>query len=241
MNPAAGGIRPFRTAAAVRQDGAHVLVLDGRPLRLPDTGATLALRTAPLADAVAAEWTDAAAANALRPDTLPLTRFAMTAQGRVAADRTGAIADLMRFSGAELLRHRAAAPDALVRAEESAWQRWLDWADLRLGAVLPPVVGIMPADPPPEAEAAFGRALGALDDAALAVLLGIVPLLGSLVLGLAIVHRACTVEEAVRAALIDAAFEAERWGEEMSALAERERLAASLRSAVRFLDLVEAP
>ena len=237
MSLAADGIRPFRAAEAALRDGRHLLLLDGRPLRLPETGEPLALRTASLARAVAAEWTEAASRNAIRPDTLPLTRFALTQAGRVAPDRAGTVADLMRFSGAELLRHRAEAPDALVRAEARAWQPWLDWADRRFGALLPPVAGIMPAEPPPDAVAALGLALDALSDDALAVLLGIVPLLGSLVLGLAIVDRACSAADAARAALADSAFAAARWGEEAQALAERERLAASLATAIRFLDL----
>ncbi len=237
MSVEPGGIRPFRTAAAAVRDGVHVLLLDGRPLRLPETGEVLALRTASLADAVAAEWEAAASRHAVRPDTLPLTRFALTAQGRVASDRTGAIADLMRFSGAELLVHRAVAPEALVRAEEREWQPWLDWADRRFGAVLPPVIGVMPAEPPPAAASALDHALGGLSDDALAVLLGIVPLLGSLVLGLALVDRACSPEDAARAALVDQDFETQRWGEEAFAFAERERLSSSVAAAMRFLDL----
>ncbi len=240
MSLAPGAIRPFRFAEAATEDGQPVILLDGRALRLPGTGEPLSLRTPSLAAAVAAEWTEAAAANAVRPDALPLTRFALTAAGRVAPDRAGAVADLLRFAGAELLRHRADAPDALVRAEERAWQPWLDWVDLRFGAVLPPVAGVMPAEAPPEAVTALGRALDELSDDRLALMLGIVPLLGSLVLGLAVVHRACSATDAARAALVDSDFAASRWGEETHALAERERLASSLSTAIHYLDLVEA-
>lgn len=241
MSLAPGALRPFRVAEAVHRDGAHRLLLDGRPLRLPDGGDALDLRTAALARAICVEWSEAGARAALRPEALPLTRFTMTVAGRVAPERAGAIADLLRFADAELLRHRAEAPRALVEAEEQAWQPWLDWADLRFGAVLPPVTGVMPADPPPAALAALRRALDGSDDDALAVLLGIVPLLGSLVLGLAVAGRALLPADAARLALVDQQWEAERWGEEMATLAERERLARSLDDAIRFLDLARDP
>ncbi len=240
MSLAAGAIRPFRTAEAVFRDGRHLLLLDGRPMRLPGSGDCLVLGTAPLARAIAAEWNAGSARREGRADTLPLTRYAATAQGSVAPDRAGTVEDLLRFAGAELLRHRAGGPASLVRAEAEAWQPWLDWARSRFGATLDPVTGVMPADLPAGLLDALRLALHSLEDEALAVLLGIVPLLGSLVLGLAIVDRALGPLEAARLALVDAAFEAARWGGEEAALGERERLAASLADAVRFLDLGHA-
>ena len=237
----AGPIRPFAIARAVRdEDGRHLVLLDDRPLGLPE-GGTLFVPGSALAAAIAAEWQAARDAGALRIDRLTLTRLAATAIGRVRADRDDAIGHLLRFAETDLLCHRASSPPALVAREARAWDPWLDWARDRLGATLRAVEGVMPAASDAAGSARLGVALEPLDEHALAVLLGIVPLLGSLVLGLAVVAGDLDAVTASGLATLDAAYEAEQWGEEEVVLAERERLAGAVAAARRYLDLVAAP
>ena len=104
--PAGRGRRPRATE--------HRVLLDGRPLRTPGQRA-LALPSAALAAAVAAEWR--AQGETIRPATMPLTRLASTALDRMPALRAAAIAGGRAATPTtDLLCYRAAAPLDLVRA-----------------------------------------------------------------------------------------------------------------------------
>ena len=66
-----------------------------------------------------------------------------------------------------------------------------------------------------------------------------IPALGSAVLGLALAAGALDAATAHEVAALDELFEAEQWGEDAEALHRRNRVAADIRLAERFLRLSE--
>jgi chaperone required for assembly of F1-ATPase len=224
-------------SASPTPDGFAIL-LDGRPMHLPG-GDVLHVRSARLADTIAAEWQAAGGAQGGEmsfADT-PLTRLAGTAQHRVAADPEPTIDAIARYGENDLLCYRATHPPALVQRQAREWQPWLDWAALTYDAPLRVASGIAPIRQHRDAVAALRRAVAALEPEVLAALGIAVPALGSLVLGLALAEERLDAATAHALGALDELFQAEQWGEDAEAAARRAAIAADIALAARFIVL----
>jgi len=232
--------RFWDSAAAAPQPGGFGVLLDGRPVRLPG-GAPLVVPTAPLAGAIADEWAQAGGSKGgeMSFADLPLTRLAGTAQERIAPDPGPTVVALAKYAETDLLCYRAEDPRLAAEQAES-WEPLLDWAALQLDAPLRSTAGLMPVSQDPTALAALRRAVAALSAIELAALGVLVPALGSLVLGLAVVHGRLEAAEAHRLATLDEAFQERCWGTDAEALARRQRVGAELALAARMVALVRA-
>jgi chaperone required for assembly of F1-ATPase len=243
------GILPYRFVAAMVKrfwdrataeavDGAYAILLDGKPMHLPD-GLTLRLPHARVAHAIAAEWQGAGGGKGGEmsfADT-PLTRLAGTAQGRIATDPWPVVDAIARYGENDLLCYRAAAPEALVRRQSDAWQPWLDWVERQYGARLRVTTGIMAIRQHRSSIAALRAAVGVLDVWALAALGVAVPALGSLVLGLALAEQVLDPATAHALGALDELFQVEQWGEDAQAAARRKAIADDIEVAARLIAL----
>jgi len=231
-------IRFWETASVVAEGAAFAIRLDGRPMRLPGS-APLALHSAPLAAAIAAEWQSAGGAKGgdFQPDDLPLTRLAATAQERISPDPAPTIDALAQYAESDLLCYRAEHPDELVARQALLWQPWLDRAACIHGATLRVAMGVMPQPQPQDALAALRHALAARTACDLAGLGVLVPLTGSLVLGLAVADGALSATHATDLACLDHDFQAEKWGMDAEAVGRRRAVAAEIEQAAQFMNL----
>jgi chaperone required for assembly of F1-ATPase len=231
--------RFWDTASIAPAAGGWQVRLDGRPMHVPG-GAVLTLPTAPLAEAVAAEWQAAGGGRGGETSfaDLPVTRIAGTAQQRIAPDPEPVILEIARYGESDLLCYRAAGPAALVQRQEELWQPWLDWAARRYGARLLVTSGVVHVAQPPQALAALAGAVAQYDAPALAALGVAVPALGSLVLGLALAEGALTAAEAHALAILDETFQEQVWGTDAEALARRRQVGEDIAVAARFIGLL---
>ncbi|MDE2516491.1 MAG: chaperone, ATP12 [Rhodospirillales bacterium] len=230
--------RFWEKAEPAARDGGFAILLDGRPMRLPD-GAVLCVPGRALAAAVAEEWQQAGGAKGGEmsfADT-PLTRLAGTAQQRIAPDPGASVRALAAYGRSDLLCYRATEPAALVARQHEAWQPWLDWVGRRHGAALRVAQGIGFVEQPPASLLALERALAALDPVSLAALGIAVPALGSLVLGLALADGALSAAEAHALGVLDEAFQAEFWGEDEEAASRRAGIARDVAEAAQCMAL----
>ncbi len=229
------GSRRFWSAVDVSgQPDGFAVHLDGKPVRLPEAGALL-LPNRILAEAVAAEWRRIE--GEYGPEAIGLTRLAGTMLFRVAPRRAAVTEQLLGYLDGDLLCYRAGHPDGLVRQQERDWQPWLDWARERLGVSLETTTGLMPIRQTEAAHAALAGVLAGLDDAALTALGVLAPALNSLVLALACVAGALSVDLAFNLSILDDRFQAERWGEDGEAAERRAFLRSECLEAERFLHL----
>ena len=233
--------RFWDVAEIAEEAGAWTVRLDQRPVRLPG-GGTLLVPSAGLARALAAEWHAAGGAKGgeFTYEDVPFTRLAGTAQERITAARDAVVEELARYGQSDLLCYRAEQPASLIEAQSTLWQPWLDWAKRELGAELVVTSGIIHVTQPPEALARLAAAVAALDAWRLSALGLLVPALGSLVLGLAVVRGALAASEAHEIATVDERHQAAFWGWDAEALQRLERIAADMAMAGRFLDACAA-
>jgi len=177
----------------------------------------------------------------VRPEALPLTRIAATALDRVAPEPAATVIALSRYAETDLLCYRAEQPPELAARQHALWQPHLDWAAQALDAPLSVTRGIMPLSQDASALAALSRALARLDAFQLAAAGLAIGALGSLVLGLALVHGRLDAAAATEASLVDEHFQARLWGEDSEAAARRARIAEEVALAARFLGLCRRP
>jgi len=201
--------RFWTTADAVADGDGWKVVLDGRAPRTP-AHAPFILPTEAAARLVADEW--AAQGEFIEPGTMPATRLAATAIDRVSQTREPVADEIASYAGSDALCYLAEYPTSLVAEQAKAWGPWRDWAAAELGVVLEPTEGIVhrPQDP---AAIARVRALALeADDFALTALATAVPLLGSAVLGLAVMRGALSGEAAFDLSRLDEVFQERQWG-----------------------------
>jgi chaperone required for assembly of F1-ATPase len=213
----------------------HRVLLDGKPVKTP-AGATLALPSDTLAQAIAGEWR--AQDSVIQPETMILTKLANTAIDRVTPDPASTQDQILAFARTDVVCYRADVPTELVRRQELAWDPLVDWTRERFGASLHTTQGLSFVEQDQVVLRAFGGVLSGLDAFALAGLYSATSLLGSLVIALALYEGRLGPEEAFAAANLDKIYQAERWGwdQQESAKAAVER--AELNQISRFFELL---
>jgi chaperone required for assembly of F1-ATPase len=218
------------------QNGASIILLDGKPMRLPG-GAVLHLPAGALADAIAAEWRSAGGGQGgvVSPESLPLTRLAGTAIQRIAPNPGPTIDAIAGYGQTDLLCYRADSPPELAARQAMLWQPWLAWSADHLGARLIASPGVMPHPQPAQSLARLQDIVAAATPWELAGLGIIVPALGSLVLGLAVAKGRLKPETAHELALLDELFEAEAWGVDTAAERRRQAILQEIIDAARFM------
>ncbi|WP_288410133.1 ATP12 family protein [uncultured Sphingomonas sp.] len=227
-------MKRFWKDVAVTAEGG--IALDGRPVRTPGR-LPLVLPFPALAEAIADEWR--AVGESIDPRAMPLTGLANAAIERIAPDAAAFAGSIAVYGGTDLLCYRAE-PGPLAERQAAAWDPVLDWARARYGVELTVTDGVMPVEQPPLTLARLRETVVALSPWTLAPLSPVVSLLGSLLLGLAVVEQAVDADAAWGAAHIDEDWQAEQWGEDALAAETRAVRHTEYRAAVRFLDLIRA-
>ncbi len=211
--------RFYKTVAVAPEGPPFSILLDGRPVKTP-MKAPLALPTRALAEAVAAEW--AAQGERINPFSMPLTRICNAAIDRVQGRRAEVIEDLLDLAAHDMLCYRVEHPAELAARQAALWDPPLAWAEEALGARLAVSAGIMPQPQPEAALSALRRALERFDDFSLAAVSTMAGLAHSLVLALAVAHRALPAKEAWQAANVEEDWNIAQWGEDAEAAARRQ-------------------
>ncbi|MGP1275930.1 MAG: ATP12 family chaperone protein [Caulobacterales bacterium] len=227
--------RFYSEASAGPDASGWAVLLDGRPVKTPERN-TLAAPCEGLAVAMAAEWD--AQTKHIDPFTMPLTRLAHVAVDRMEAARAAAAAEIARFAGTDLLSHRSDDP-ALAAEQARQWDPMLDWAATALDAPLKSAVSILPLEQPESSAQALSRRAEALDVWRLTGLMSAVPLLGSAVLGFALLEAEIDGETAFALSRLDEDYQAKRWGEDSEAAeaaANRKRDLLACERLFRLLD-----
>ena len=218
--------RFWKSAGVEAVDGGWRVVLDGRPPKTP-AHAVFVLPTEAAARLVADEWD--AQAEFIEPGTMPATRLAATAIDRVSQTREPVADEIAAYAGSDAICYVAEHPTGLVAEQARAWGPWRDWAEAELGVVLEVTEGIIHKAQDPAAIARVRALALEADDFALTALATAVPLLGSAVLGLAVMRGALSGDEAFDLSRIDEAYQERQWGVDAEAA---ERTAARRAEAV---------
>jgi chaperone required for assembly of F1-ATPase len=226
--------RFYQAVTVIPQDFEFAVALDGRAARTP-ARRLLSVPSAPLAEAIAAEWR--AQDEVIDPARMPLTRLVNSALDGVTRETAAVREEIQRYAGTDLLCYRAGDPQGLVRRQTIAWDPILAWARETLGVNLVLAQGIMHVTQPTPAIARLGAVLAPLPPLRLAAVHTITTLTGSALLALAVLKGRLPPEAAWEAAHVDEDWNVEQWGADEEAMRRREARWAEMLAAARLLEL----
>jgi len=226
--------RFWREAQVVEQEDGFEIALDDRSVRTPGKR-TLVVPSRALADALADEWN--AQGDTVKPDEMPLTRYANSAADGVILRRAEVIEEVVRYGASDLVCYRATEPPELVERQSVGWQPLVDWiaSDFRIRLQI--VSGVLPVAQSQATIDAFHVAVSAFDNFPLTGLHAAAAACGSLVIALALARGRLDAKAAWSLSQLDETYQIERWGEDDEAADRRARLMADIDAASRFMAL----
>ncbi|HOO80905.1 MAG TPA: ATP12 family protein [Alphaproteobacteria bacterium] len=236
-------MKKFYKLVSVHQEVSGWAVhLDSRPVKTP-LKKTLLASSETMATAIQEEW--AAQGETIDPETMPLTQILSTQIDRVSEQRAAMSAELLKFLDTDLICYRAPKDQPAGQAEKQAesWDRWLTWFEDKFDCALQTTTDLAALKQPAAAHTAVQTKTDALDDARFTALQLVVPLSGSLVLGLAFIEGAITPQEIYNAARVeehfkDEIYNAEKYGRDPLSEKKDAAMLRDLEAAAAFLNLL---
>ena len=210
------GFRPkrfWKLSAVEAMDDGFSILLDGRSIKTPG-GAAMVLPIRTLAEAIQAEG--GSVTDHVNFEAMPLTRLAFTAIDRMPNVVDETVAEVLRYAETDLLAYPSDYPQALIAREAAAWQPWLDWAAGE-GLVFVQNVTLIHTPQPVETRVNLEGRVRAMTAFEQAGLMSAVPLLGSVVLALALYSGRLDGAEAFAVSRVGENFQAETWGRDEEA------------------------
>ncbi|MCW2264779.1 chaperone required for assembly of F1-ATPase [Gluconobacter cerinus] len=220
--------RFWQSVSVGERDGLFSPELDGRPIRLPQ-GTVLAVASQSLAQAIVAEWEAIPKGASFTPEQLSMTRIAGTMIERIRPGLIEAREALLRLGLDDGLCYRKGPADSTV-------ERVFAW--LATQGIRPEVTdGLMPVTQSGDYVTGLERLLSRQGETELAALGVLTQCFGSLLLSLALLYGAISLEEAVFVANADERQQLLVWGQDdelIRIMAIRQKDAAET---VQFLKL----
>jgi ATP synthase F1 complex assembly factor 2 len=127
--------------------------------------------------------------------------------------RPQVIDKLMTYLDTDTICFHEDFPDALVKLQDQYWQPILQWIEKQYGVELKVTDGIFQVKQPQETKETLRKMVENMDSLELAALERAVISSKSFLIGLALVKRGITVEQAAQAAHVEVNSQIDRWGE----------------------------
>ncbi len=214
---------------------AFAISLDGRPMKTPQRN-PLAVPRSGLADAIAAEW--AAQGEDIIPASMPLTGLAQGALDQVDNERERIVSRIAAFADSDMLYYRAdRGQQALIDHQAEHWDPLLDWARQHYDVDFNLIHGIRYEAQPQATIERLGNVVEAQDGFAIASMLSLVGLAGSLIATLGLVEQTHDTETLWPLVNLEELWQEQQWGRDDVAVAMRNLKQAEFEAAARFLNL----
>jgi len=228
--------RFYKEAAVVPAEGGFAVGLDGKVPKTPAMKPVV-VPSEPVAQAMAAEWS--AQGEFIDPQTMPLVRLVNSAIEAGEETMPALRAEIIKYTGNDLLLYRADTPQSLVERQEQLWDTALVKLARHFGVTFQPTIGIVHQPQPP---ATLAKLAAAIEDEPLLPLTAmnaIMSITGSGLLAIAYRHGLITAEEAWLAAHVDEDFNIELWGEVEEITTRRAKRRSEFDSAIRLLEMLK--
>lgn len=240
MQAAQRAMRPplpkrFYKTVSVGEEGAFVVLLDGKQARTP-LKRSLALPARALAEKVAQEWD--AQTGEIDPTKMPMTRLANLAIDQAEEKAADIQEEILRYAASDLVLYRAEEPEGLVAAQSEHWDPILRWAREALRANFILAEGVNFVTQPETALAAVQVEIQDYPPPfSLAALASITQLSGSALIALMLGQGKLSAVQAWNAAHVDEDWNMRQWGEDAEAVARRTARLSEFEAAAKMLAL----
>ncbi|CAG8503821.1 7276_t:CDS:2 [Paraglomus occultum] len=198
-----------------RKPDSYTITLDKRPLKVPG-GSLLVIpkNRRALAYLVAGEWESQNAL--LKHHSLPLTSLvarAIVAFEKDSDEKKDAVERLLKYLDTDSICFRHNHPQTLVDLQRQHWDPLIDWIQSHYSVRINTTEGIFKHPHPSETYEKLSNIVSKFDSLKLAAFERAAMLSKSFIIGLGLVERRLSVEEAVQAAQVEVNAQIMGWGE----------------------------
>jgi chaperone required for assembly of F1-ATPase len=226
--------RFYKDVQVLQQDKACFVTLDGKKIRTPSRQ-ILKLPNEILAHSIADEWRRQS--EDILPSDMPLTQLANTGIDQIGPHRIRIKEQTAAYARTDLLCYRVAAPDDLAERQEERWQPLLDWCEAEFGAKLSVTADLAPLVQTEKSLLAIYTATAQLGDFPLTGLCAATAACGSIVIGMALLRKRLTADEARSLSQLDEEYQSELWGEDPDSVVQRNSVGQAIADAAAFMEL----
>ncbi|MEP5937096.1 MAG: ATP12 family protein [Erythrobacter sp.] len=226
--------RFYKQADVKELGGSWQVTLDERPLKTVG-GKQQIVASKELAQAMAAEWN--AQGEMLDPKGLIMRDQTDFALDKVAVDPTETIARTLAYGETDTLCYRADPEDALFAQQQSVWEPIITAIEQREGVQFARVSGIVHRAHPDATLPHLEKRLAQMDPFQLAGLHTMASLAASLCIGLEALQPDADAQDLWQAATLEEEWQADLWGRDADAEADRLRKRDDFLGAFRWTQL----
>ena len=226
--------RFYKNVTVEEADGGFRVTLDGRPIRTQG-GAAQVVPTRALAEAMADEWR--AQGHVIDAKSFVFRDLADFAIDQIAPDPGAAVTRLLPYAETDTLCYRADPDEPLYRRQQALWEPLVQALEARHRVRLERISGIVHRPQPAELLAKLRAPMERLDSFTLAALETLTKLAASLTIGLLALEPDSDADALFAASNCEQDWQAEQWGWERQAAADRALRLEVFKQAVRFAEL----
>lgn len=229
--------RFYKLVSVEKSDKGFQILLDGRAVKRK-SGAPLNCLNEKIANRVMAEWAEQG--DEIIPDNMPFTQIENTRLDRVSSEREAMSVNVRKYLNTDLICYTVDAPKELVDLHKQCWTPWRSWFEKNFGATLQTTTNLAALKQENVAHQKVQDYIENLDDAYFTILQIVVPLSGSLIMGLAFIDGAANVDDVFNAAYVeetykDKIYDAEKYGHDPLTEKQQKATLRDLRAAFEYL------
>ncbi|TFK46432.1 ATP12-domain-containing protein [Heliocybe sulcata] len=206
--------RFWKTVDIQERDGGLAVTLDNRPLRTPSGNLLVLPSNKTLAATlIANEWENQE--TVLKPHALPMTSIAARAIDTAKDEkaRSEIRAALLNYLDTDTVCFHQLEPEALARLQKVHWDPLLDWARATFNVPIHTFFSVLSSTQPKETSDKLAEVLAGLDSWELAAMERTTYTTKSFIIGLGLVKKYISTDEAALAASVEVNSQIEKWGE----------------------------
>ncbi|MDI2113756.1 ATP12 family chaperone protein [Commensalibacter nepenthis] len=233
--------RFWKTVNIIQNDKGYQILLDERPIKLPQK-TELYVQSNLLAEKIADEWKKIGEQKEdfFSFNDLPMTQITATMIEKISPNPDIYIDALLPYVNGDLLCYFAEQPKKLVTLQQEKWTALIHWIEEKFEIKLKTTQGIMPIMQDTEVVEIFKNYLSDLNSIELTYFAITVPLLGSIILTLALKDKRITVQEAFDLAYLDEITQAEIWGQDTEQQAKLNKIKIDIQDGYNFYDYAQS-
>ncbi len=192
--------RFYKLVSYQKKPEGYAILLDGRAVKTK-SGAVLLAQNEQIATEIVQEW--AAQGEQIDPESMPFTQILNTRIDQVSQKRQAMSAEVLKFLNTDLICYPTEEPIALYELQEKHWAKWREWIKQRFGAPLQVTTTLRALQQPLQLHEALKTHVDAMSDDIFTLFQVVVPLCGSLVLGLALIEGQGSADEIFKCCFVE--------------------------------------
>lgn len=224
----------YKTVSLVKLEDGYSVSLDEKPIKTP-LKHDLVIPTKQLAEAIKGEWE--AQEDTIIPSSMPLFQLMNTMLDKMSNDNAEYKKQVLEYSKTDLICYFADENDELCKIEKDTWGSIINWLNSEYRIDLKTTNGIAYIEQSSDSLNKFKDIVDGLTAYELTAIQAVVPIMGSIVIPLAILKKHMSIEDAFDAAFLDEIYQMKKWGNDPEIKKKHKEIIAEINNIYKFLEL----